>query len=103
MDKTHPLAYHYDRYSFIATAFFMSSTYSSDYEIMQLRIPEECLMCYQTSQRNWVIINMLYRYLQRCLLGWHRKRLGFVTPNVREVSVGPLGNTHHSKPCKQCN
>ena len=36
MDMTHPLAYHYDRYSFIATAFFMTYTCSSDYEIMQL-------------------------------------------------------------------
>ena len=36
MDMTHPLAQHYDRYSFIATAFFMTYTYSCDYEIMQL-------------------------------------------------------------------
>ena len=36
MDKTHLLAYHYDRYSFIATAFFMTYTCSYDYEIMQL-------------------------------------------------------------------
>ena len=36
MDKTHSLAQHYDRYSFIATAFFMTYTCSSDYEIMQL-------------------------------------------------------------------
>ena len=36
MDKTHPLAWHYDHYSFIATAFFMTYTCSSDYEIMQL-------------------------------------------------------------------
>ena len=58
-------------------------------------------MCYQTSQHNWVIIKMLYRYLRRCLLSWHRSRLGFVTPSVGEVSLGPLGNTHHKKPCKQ--
>ena len=54
------------------------------------RIPEEHLVCYQTSQRNWVIINMLYRCLRRCLLGWHRSRLGFVTPCIGEVSLGPL-------------
>ena len=59
------------------------------------RIPEEHLVCYQTSQRNWVIIKMLYRYLRRCLLGWHRSRLGFVTPSIGEVSLGPLGNAHH--------
>ena len=59
------------------------------------RIPEEHLVCYQTSQRNWVIIKILYRCLRRCLLGWHRSRLGFVTPSIGEVSLGPLGNTHH--------
>ena len=36
MDKTHPLAQHYDCYSFIATGFFMTYTCSSDDEIMQL-------------------------------------------------------------------
>ena len=36
MDMTHLLAYHYDRVSFIATAFFMTYTSSLDYEIMQL-------------------------------------------------------------------
>ena len=59
------------------------------------RIPEEHLVCYQTSQHKWVIIKMLYRCLRRCLLGWHRSRLGFVTPCFGEVSMGPLGNTHH--------
>ena len=49
-------------------------------------------MCYQTSQHNWVIIKMLYRCLRRCLLGWHRSRLGFVTSSIGEVSLGPLGN-----------
>ena len=59
------------------------------------RLPEEHFVCYQTSQRNWVIIKVLYRCLRRCLLGWHRSRLGFVTPIVGEVSLGPLGNAHH--------
>ena len=36
MDMTHPLAQHYDRYSFTATASFVTYTCSSDYEIMQL-------------------------------------------------------------------
>ena len=35
-------------------------------------LPEEHFVCYQTSQRNWVIIKVLYRCLWRCLLGWHR-------------------------------
>ena len=59
------------------------------------RLPEEHIVCYQTSQRNWVIINVLYRCLWRYLLGWRISRLGFVTPIVGEVSLGPLGNTHH--------
>ena len=61
------------------------------------RIPEEYLVCYQTSQRNWVIIKMPYRYLGRCLLSWRESRLGFFTSYDGEVSLGPLGNTHHKK------
>ena len=48
-------------------------------------------MCYQTSQRNWVAIKVHYRYLQKCLLGWHESRLGFVTPYDGEV-VGERSN-----------
>ena len=59
------------------------------------RLPEEHFVCYQTSQRNWVIIKVLYMCLRRYLLGWRISRLGFVTPIVGEVSLGPLGNTHH--------
>ena len=56
------------------------------------RTPEEYLVGYQTSQRNWVTIKVHYRYLRKCLLGWHGSRLGFVTPYDGEVSLGPLGN-----------
>ena len=59
------------------------------------RLPEEHFVCYQTSQGNWVIIKELYGCLQRWMLGWHISRLGFVTPIVGEVSLGPLGNAHH--------
>ena len=59
------------------------------------RLPEEHFVCYQTSQRNWVIIKELYRCLQRYMLSWRISRLGFVTPIVGEVSLGPLGNAHH--------
>ena len=55
------------------------------------RLSEEHFVCYQTSQHKWVIIKVLYRCLRRCLLGWHRSRLGFVTPCFGEVSLGPLG------------
>ena len=60
------------------------------------RIPEEHFVFYQTSQRNWVIIKVLYRCLRWYLLSWHRSRLGCVTPILGEVSLGPLGNAHHS-------
>mgnify|MGYP005821623983 CR=1 FL=1 len=52
-------------------------------------------MCYQMSQRNCVIIKVLYRCLRRYLLGWRISRLGFATPIVGEVSQGLLGNPHH--------
>ena len=71
--------------------------------LCNFRLPEEHLVCYQTSQRNWLIIKELYRCLQRYLLGWRISRLWFVTPIVGEVSLGPLGNAHHYKPCKQCD
>ena len=64
-------------------------------------IPEEYLVCYQTSQHNRVVIKMLYRYLQRCLLSWRESRLGFVTPYDGEVSLGPLGNTASQDACKK--
>src|SRR6187399_1502270 len=44
---------------------------------------------------------MLYRCLRKYSWCWHRSRLGFVTPSVGEVSLGPPGNAHHNKPCKQ--
>ena len=59
-------------------------------------------MCYQMSQRNWVIIKRCSIGISEgVLLGWRESRLGFVTPSIREVSLGPLGNAHHNKPCKQ--
>ena len=66
-------------------------------------LPEEHFVCYQTSQHNWVVIKVLYRCLRRYMLGWRISRLGFVTLIVGEVSLGPLGNAHHYKPCKQCD
>ena len=53
------------------------------------RLSEEHFVCYQTSQRNWVIIKELYRCLRRYMLGWRISRLGFVTPCFGEVSLGP--------------
>ena len=102
MYKTHTLAQHMI-VQFIATAFLMSNTYSFDHEIMQLPDTGGNLVCYQTSQHNWVIIKMLYRYLQRCLLSWHGSRLGFVTLCIGEASLGPVSNTTSQEACKQSN
>ena len=63
MDKTHPLAQHIDRsvycYCFLNVKYIFLSTM----RLCNSRISKEYLVCYQTSQRNWVIIKMLYRYL----------------------------------------
>ena len=101
MDKTHLLAQHNDRSVLLLLLSSCQIHIPSTMRLCNSRIPEECLVCYQTSQCNRVIINMIYRYLRRCLLGWHRSRLGFVTSSVGELSLGPLGNAHHKKPCKQ--
>src|SRR3989337_1166237 len=101
MDKTHLLAYHNDRSVLLLLLSSCQIHIPSTMRLCNSRIPEEYLVFYQTSQRNWVIIKMIYRYLRRCLLSLHRSRLGFVTPSIGEVSLGPLGNTHHNKPCKQ--
>jgi hypothetical protein len=93
LDKTQTMNIAYDRVKFIAIVFCMSSIYSYDNEIMQLTDTGGVPCVYQMSQRNWVTIKVLYRYLRGCLLSWHGSRLGFVTPYDEEVSQGPLGNT----------
>ena len=101
MEKTQPLAQHNDRSVLLLLLSSCQIHIPPTIRLCNSRTPEECLVCYQTSQRNWMIIKMLYRYLRRCLLGWHRSRLGCVTPCIGEVSLGPLGNAHHQNPCKQ--
>ena len=54
-------------------------------------------MCHKTSQRNWVIIKVLYRCLRRYLLGWRISRLGFVTPIVGEVLWAHSVMHHHNE------
>src|SRR3989337_3942041 len=97
MDKTHLLAYHNDRSVLLLLLSSCQIHIPSTMRLCNSRIPEEYLVCYQTSQRNSVIIKMLYRYLRRCLFCWHGSRLGFVTPCFGQVSLGPLGNVHHNK------
>ena len=78
IDLTHFVSLALDRL-FTTIAFFMTYTCSYDYEIMQLPNTGRTLCVYQTSQRNLVIIKLLYRCLRWYLLSWHRSRLGFVT------------------------
>ena len=103
MDKTHPLAQHNDLSVLLLLLSSCQIHIPLTMRLCNSQTSEKCLVCYQTSQHNWMIIKMLYRYLRRCLLGWHRSRLGFVTLSIEEVSLGPPGNAHHYKPCKQCD
>ena len=92
MDKPN-LSIAQDRVVRLLKAFLMSSIISLDHEIVQLPDIVGMLWVYQTSRCNWVAIKVQYRYLRKCLLGWHESRLGFVTPCDGEVSLGPLGRT----------
>ena len=92
MDKTQTINVAYDCVSLLLQFSACQCMCSYDHEIMQLPDTGGMPCVYQTSQRNWVTIKMLYRYLRRCLLGWYESRLGFVTPCDGEVSRGPLGN-----------
>ena len=58
------------------------------------RLPEEHFVCYQTSQRNWVIIKEYYRCLRKYMLSWRISRLGFVTPCIGEVYLWVLSVMH---------
>ena len=75
----------------------MTYTCSYDYEIMQLPFTGGTLCVLPNITTELGDYKVLYRCLQRYLLGWRISRLGFVTPIVGEVSLGPLGNTHHKK------
>ena len=95
IDMTHSVSLALDRlvycYCFLHDLYKVPTTM----RLCNSRISEEHFVCYQTSKRNWVIIKVLYRCFRRYMLGWHNSRLGFVTPIVGEVSLGPLGNAHH--------
>ena len=93
MDKTQTMNAAYDRLSLLLPLSACQGICSYDHEIMQLPDTGGIPCVYQTSQRYWVTIKVLYMYLQRCLLDWHGSRLGFVTLCDGEVSWGPLSNT----------
>ena len=51
-------------------------------------------MCYQMSQRKRVIKGAL-QVSPKVLFGLAYFEIRIFTPNVGEVSLGPLGNAHH--------
>ena len=71
MEKTQTMNVAYDCIKFIAIVLCMPSICSYEHEIMQLTDTGGVPCVYQTSQRNWVTIKVLYRYLRGCLLSWH--------------------------------
>ena len=93
MDKTQTTEVAYYRVSLLLLFPACQCMCSYDHEVMQLPDTGGIPCVYQTLQHYWVTIKVLYKYLRRCLLGWHGSRLGFVTPCDGEVSRGPLGNT----------
>ena len=95
IDLTHSVSLALDHFSLLLLISSWLIHVPMTMRLYSSRLPEEHFVCYQTSQRNWVIIKELYRCLQRYMLGWRMSRLGFVTPIVGEVSLGPLGNAHH--------
>ena len=86
MEKTQTTNVAYDRVSLLLLFSACQCICSYDHEIMQLTDIGGVPCVYQTLQRNWVTIKVLYRYLGWCLLSWHGSRLGFVTPCDGEVS-----------------
>ena len=93
---THSISLPHDRLSMLLLLSSWLIHVPMTMRLCNSRLSEEHFVCYQTSQHNWVILKVLYRCLQRYLLGWRISRLGFVTPIVGEVSLGPLGNTHYT-------
>ena len=73
MELTHPLAKHIDHSVLLLLLSSCHIHIPSTMRLCNSRIPEEHLVCYQTSQR------------------------------IGEVSLGPLGNVHHYEPCKHCD
>ena len=63
MDKTHLLAQHVDRSVLLLLLSSCQIHIPSTMILCNSRIPKLYLVCDQTSQRNWVIIKMLYSCL----------------------------------------
>src|SRR3954463_4798931 len=98
MDKTQTISVAYDRVSLLLQFSACQCMCSYDHEIMQLPDTGGMPCVYQTSQRSWVTINMLYRYLRKCLLGWHESRLGFLLRGTERYLEAHSVMQHHNKP-----
>ena len=79
IDLTHSVSLAHDRLSLLLLLSSCLIHVPMTMRLCNSQLPEEHFVCYQTSQRNWVIIKVLYRCLRWYLLSWHRSRLGFVT------------------------
>ena len=64
MDKTHPLSQHNDCSVLLLLLSLCQIYIPSTMRLCNSRTPKECLVCYQTSQRNWVIIDTSPTYLE---------------------------------------
>ena len=97
MDKTHPLAQHYDRYSFIATTFFMTYTRSSDYEIMQLPNTGRttCVLSNVTTMGDFKDV---VQVSPKVFIELAQIKIRIFHSVIGEVSLGPRRNAHHYKP-----
>ena len=86
---------------FIAIVFCMSSIYSFDHEIMQLTDTGGMPCVYQTSQRNWVNIKILYRNLRGyCWAGMDQDCDLLLRVTERYLRTHSVIQ-HHNKLCKQ--
>ena len=95
IELTHSVGLALDRFSLLLLLSSLLIHVPTTMRLCNSRLPEEHFVSYQTSQRNWVIIKVIYRCLRWYLLGWRISRLRFVIPIVGEVSLGPFGNAHH--------
>ena len=75
----------------------MSSIIYLDHEIVQLPDTVGMLWVYQTSQRNWVTIKVHYRYLRKCLLGWHESRRDLSLRMTERYLWAHLVMHHHNE------
>ena len=100
MDKTQTINVAYDRVSLLLQFSACQCMCSYDHEIMQLPDTGGMPCVYQTSQRNWATIKVLYRYLRWWLLvGVNRDWDLLLRVTERYLGAHSV-KQHHNKPCK---